>query len=93
MAVHTKFQSPSGKHDDKYKNHSYLVFFCIWLLLLHLGGLFLFTRGFLLTRLVLNNKSQCSETLFWNNTNNQYLYPWKKTTAEHDPVTTFDSGC
>ncbi|GBB84186.1 hypothetical protein RclHR1_10810001 [Rhizophagus clarus] len=55
-----------------YDTNTYLVFFCIWLLLLHLGGLFLFTRGFLLTRLVLNNKSQCSETPFWNNTNHHY---------------------
>jgi phosphatidylinositol glycan class O len=55
-----------------YDTHTFLVFFCIWLLLLHLGGLFLFTRGFLLTRLVLNDRSQCSETPFWNNTNDQY---------------------
>ncbi|RIA81289.1 hypothetical protein C1645_700940 [Glomus cerebriforme] len=51
---------------------TYLGFFCIWLLLLHLGSLFLFTRGFLLARLVLNNKSQCSETPFWNSTDSQY---------------------
>ncbi|CAB4413534.1 unnamed protein product [Rhizophagus irregularis] len=59
-------------HKKTYDTHTFLVFFCIWLLLLHLGGLFLFTRGFLLSRLVLNNKSQCSETPFWNSTDNQY---------------------
>ncbi|CAG8450303.1 11777_t:CDS:1 [Funneliformis caledonium] len=56
-----KVQSPSG---SQYKNHKYLVFFFIWLFSLHLGGLFLFTRGFLLTRLVLDHKSKCSETPF-----------------------------
>ncbi|CAI2185548.1 2541_t:CDS:2 [Funneliformis geosporum] len=68
-----KVQFMSGR---QYKNHKYLVFFFIWLLLLHLGGLFLFTRGFLLTRLVLDHKSQCSET------------PLLK---GQDPLTTFDS--
>src|SRR6266542_3540617 len=84
----------SKHNNDQYKNHKYLVFFCIWLFLLHVGGLFLFTRGFLLTRLVLNNKSQCSETPFWNNTENQYFYPWKGTVAGlqgQESTTTFDS--
>src|SRR5581483_10839616 len=72
----------SEKYISNYKNNKYLVFFCIWLLLLHLGGLFLFTRGFLLTRLVLKNKSQCSETPLWNRTNDQNFYPWEGITTE-----------
>jgi phosphatidylinositol glycan class O len=87
-SVYKKSLSSSVKHNDKYKSHTYLVFFCVWLLLLHLGGLFLFTRGFLLTRLALKNKSHCSETPFWNNTNDQYFYPWIQ---GREPVTTFDN--
>lgn len=33
---------------------------CIWIFVIHLSGLYLFTRGFLLTRLVLDNKSSCA---------------------------------
>lgn len=36
------------------------VAFWAWLLALHVVGLWLFTRGFLLTRLVLEDKSQCA---------------------------------
>jgi phosphatidylinositol glycan class O len=32
----------------------------IWVLLVHLAGIYLFTRGFLLTRLSLSNTSNCS---------------------------------
>ncbi|KKA29723.1 hypothetical protein TD95_003817 [Thielaviopsis punctulata] len=33
--------------------------FWIWILLIHLAGILLFTRGFLLTRLILDESSQC----------------------------------
>jgi len=39
--------------------HGLLVFFFLWIVALHAIGLFLFTRGFLLTRLVLEQQSQC----------------------------------
>ncbi|KAG9305901.1 hypothetical protein G9A89_016553 [Geosiphon pyriformis] len=42
------------------KNHRFFIMFLSWLFFLHLGGLYLFTRGFLLTRLVLSNRSVCS---------------------------------
>ncbi|PHH83494.1 hypothetical protein CDD83_2981 [Cordyceps sp. RAO-2017] len=35
------------------------VAFWLWLLAMHAGGIWLFTSGFLLTRLVLEDKSQC----------------------------------
>ncbi|RPA83781.1 hypothetical protein BJ508DRAFT_360127 [Ascobolus immersus RN42] len=40
-------------------SHGLLVGFLLWILALHVSGLYLFTRGFLLTRLVLENKSSC----------------------------------
>ncbi|KAF8428717.1 hypothetical protein EV426DRAFT_585534 [Tirmania nivea] len=39
--------------------HGLLVVFFLWIIALHAIGLFLFTRGFLLTRLVLEQQSQC----------------------------------
>ncbi|KAF2840419.1 hypothetical protein M501DRAFT_1010528 [Patellaria atrata CBS 101060] len=39
--------------------HGLIVAFFILILLFHILGLYLFTSGFLLTRLVLNNKSEC----------------------------------
>ncbi|OCL07193.1 hypothetical protein AOQ84DRAFT_342216 [Glonium stellatum] len=41
-------------------SHGLLIAFFSWILLFHLSGIYLFTRGFLLTRLVLEQKSQCS---------------------------------
>ncbi|RHZ48692.1 hypothetical protein Glove_543g52 [Diversispora epigaea] len=84
-----KFGTPittirNGKIDLQ-KNITYLIFFCIWIFLIHLGGLYLFTRGFLLTRLVLNNHSECSNPPFpnilFNNNSDNYSYPWKGTIA------------
>jgi len=40
--------------------HFLVVVLFIWFLLLHVAGIFLFTKGFLLTRLVLDNASECS---------------------------------
>jgi phosphatidylinositol glycan class O len=40
--------------------HGLLIAFFTWLLLLHALGIYLFTTGFLLTRLVLDNKSECA---------------------------------
>ncbi|RIB01364.1 hypothetical protein C2G38_1993048 [Gigaspora rosea] len=79
-------QNDSSKNNF-YKNHVYLIFFCFWILLLHLGGIYLFTRGFLLTRFVLDNHSECSKPPLWDNDNNnnvyniQYDYPWQNTVA------------
>lgn len=41
-------------------SHGLLIAFFSWIFLLHLLGIYLFTSGFLLTRLVLEQKSQCS---------------------------------
>ncbi|KAH0543368.1 hypothetical protein FGG08_002324 [Glutinoglossum americanum] len=41
-------------------SHGILVAFLLWICLLHASGIYFFTRGFLLTRLVLDHKSQCS---------------------------------
>ncbi|KAL8897805.1 MAG: hypothetical protein Q9207_007018, partial [Kuettlingeria erythrocarpa] len=40
--------------------HGLLVAFFIWIFALHALGIYFFTKGFLLTRLVLDQKSQCS---------------------------------
>ncbi|KAF2454481.1 hypothetical protein BDY21DRAFT_308968 [Lineolata rhizophorae] len=40
-------------------SHGLLVAFFVWILLLHVFGIYLFTSGFLLTRLVLEEKSKC----------------------------------
>ncbi|PSN68450.1 hypothetical protein BS50DRAFT_552002 [Corynespora cassiicola Philippines] len=40
--------------------HGILVAFFTWILILHVLGIYLFTSGFLLTRLVLEHKSECS---------------------------------
>ncbi|KAI1350464.1 GPI ethanolamine phosphate transferase 3-like protein [Xylaria sp. FL0043] len=42
------------------KRCSWTVGFWIWLLLMHLTGIVLFTSGFLLTRLVLDERSECA---------------------------------
>ncbi|KAL2871329.1 mannose-ethanolamine phosphotransferase GPI13 [Aspergillus lucknowensis] len=50
-----------GKHleeEFKYKHLSLLGVF-VWILFLHVVGIYFFTRGFLLTRMVLENKSSC----------------------------------
>ncbi|KAL8718533.1 MAG: hypothetical protein Q9225_004344 [Loekoesia sp. 1 TL-2023] len=39
--------------------HGLLILFFLWIFALHALGIFFFTRGFLLTRLVLDHKSQC----------------------------------
>ena len=36
--------------------------FLVWVFLVHVAGIYLFTRGFLLTRLSLSNSSVCSNT-------------------------------
>ncbi|KAF2180209.1 hypothetical protein K469DRAFT_673000 [Zopfia rhizophila CBS 207.26] len=41
-------------------SHGLLVAFFTWILVLHVLGIYLFTSGFLLTRLVLEQKSECS---------------------------------
>ncbi|KAL9601894.1 MAG: hypothetical protein Q9219_002247 [cf. Caloplaca sp. 3 TL-2023] len=40
--------------------HGLLLAFFLWIFALHALGIFFFTKGFLLTRLVLDHKSQCS---------------------------------
>ncbi|KAJ4289783.1 mannose-ethanolamine phosphotransferase gpi13 [Kalmusia sp. IMI 367209] len=40
--------------------HGLLVAFFAWILILHVLGIYLFTSGFLLTRLVLDHKSECA---------------------------------
>ncbi|KAI3338870.1 GPI ethanolamine phosphate transferase 3-like protein [Ustulina deusta] len=42
------------------KRYSWTVGFWIWLLFMHLVGIVLFTSGFLLTRLVLDERSECA---------------------------------
>ncbi len=39
--------------------HALVAFFFIWLLVIHLLGILFFAKGFLLTRLILKEKSQC----------------------------------
>ncbi|OCK79560.1 hypothetical protein K432DRAFT_426432 [Lepidopterella palustris CBS 459.81] len=42
-------------------SHGLLIAFFSWILLLHILGIYLFTSGFLLTRLVLEQKSDCAD--------------------------------
>ncbi|ORX95060.1 hypothetical protein K493DRAFT_315198 [Basidiobolus meristosporus CBS 931.73] len=42
-----------------YKKYILVIALCIWILLTHIGGIYLFTRGFLLSRKILENKSEC----------------------------------
>src|SRR5437763_726182 len=51
---------PIKPHDSFTKSHLILVSFCFWIVILHIGGLYLFTRGFLLARLVLEDRSNCA---------------------------------
>ncbi|KAL4735970.1 hypothetical protein BDV11DRAFT_194866 [Aspergillus similis] len=51
------------EQEFKYKHMSLLGVF-VWILLLHAVGIFFFTRGFLLTRMVLENKSSCDDLPF-----------------------------
>ncbi|KAL4872058.1 hypothetical protein BDV12DRAFT_5835 [Aspergillus spectabilis] len=46
------------EQDFKHKHLSLLGVF-VWILFIHIVGIFFFTRGFLLTRMVLENKSSC----------------------------------
>ncbi|KAL4899648.1 hypothetical protein BDW74DRAFT_163051 [Aspergillus multicolor] len=46
------------EQEFKYKHLSLLGVF-VWILFLHVVGIFFFTKGFLLTRMVLENKSTC----------------------------------
>ncbi|KAL8995167.1 MAG: hypothetical protein Q9169_005052 [Polycauliona sp. 2 TL-2023] len=41
-------------------SHALLIFFFLWILALHALGIYFFTKGFLLTRLVLDHKSECA---------------------------------
>lgn len=45
-------------------SHTVLIGFFLWIALLHGLGIYFFTKGFLLTRLVLDQKSKCSEPPF-----------------------------
>ncbi|KAK9720191.1 mannose-ethanolamine phosphotransferase gpi13 [Basidiobolus ranarum] len=45
-----------------YKKYILVVILCIWILLTNIGGIYLFTRGFLLSRKVLDNQSECEVT-------------------------------
>ncbi|CAG8476866.1 834_t:CDS:10 [Ambispora leptoticha] len=56
-----KFIDQNSRKHAKRK-HFLMAFLCLWLLVLHVSGLYLFTRGFLLTRLALNNRSNCTTT-------------------------------
>ncbi|KAL4778474.1 hypothetical protein BJX76DRAFT_139209 [Aspergillus varians] len=47
------------EEEFKYKHLSLLGVF-VWILFLHVVGIFFFTKGFLLTRMVLENKSSCN---------------------------------
>ncbi|KAL4753587.1 hypothetical protein BDW72DRAFT_27868 [Aspergillus terricola var. indicus] len=51
------------EQEFKYKHLSLLGVF-VWILLLHAVGIFFFTKGFLLTRMVLENKSSCDDLPF-----------------------------
>ncbi|KAL4776089.1 hypothetical protein BDW60DRAFT_106660 [Aspergillus nidulans var. acristatus] len=51
------------EQEFKYKHLSLLGVF-VWILLLHVVGIFFFTKGFLLTRMVLENKSSCDDLPF-----------------------------
>ncbi|CAG8578568.1 279_t:CDS:2 [Paraglomus brasilianum] len=51
---------PIKPHDSFTRSHIILVSFCFWIVILHVGGLYLFTRGFLLARLVLEDRSSCA---------------------------------
>ncbi|CAG8492280.1 10526_t:CDS:2 [Paraglomus occultum] len=52
---------PIKPHDSFTRSHIILVSFCFWIVILHVGGLYLFTRGFLLARLVLEDRSSCAQ--------------------------------
>ena len=45
-------------------SHALLIGFFLWITLLHGLGIYFFTKGFLLTRLVLDEKSKCNEPPF-----------------------------
>ncbi|RDW83890.1 mannose-ethanolamine phosphotransferase GPI13 [Aspergillus mulundensis] len=51
------------EQEFKYKHLSLLGVF-VWILFLHVVGIFFFTKGFLLTRMVLENKSTCDALPF-----------------------------
>ena len=43
--------------------------YLLWIVTLHLAGLYLFSRGFLLNRVTLEDRSQCNDTAVWFNKN------------------------
>ncbi|KAG0648449.1 Glycosylphosphatidylinositol-anchor biosynthesis 13 [Hyphodiscus hymeniophilus] len=43
------------------KDWGWVVGFFVWMLFIHISGIYFFTKGFLLTRLVLDSKSTCAE--------------------------------
>ncbi|KAI9864579.1 MAG: mannose-ethanolamine phosphotransferase gpi13 [Trichoglossum hirsutum] len=49
------------KNELQFKaSHGLLVGFLLWICFLHASGIYFFTKGFLLTRLVLDHKSRCN---------------------------------
>ncbi|KAL2815960.1 hypothetical protein BJX63DRAFT_388948 [Aspergillus granulosus] len=72
-----KSKDEVGKESElefKSKHLSLLGVF-VWLLILHVVGIFFFTRGFLLTRMVLENKSSCEVLPFDGSPSTQIEQP------------------
>ncbi|KAI5298366.1 Chromatin modification- protein meaf6, partial [Ascosphaera pollenicola] len=49
-----------AKENEFKKWHAGIIGVLLWFLLVHLAGIYFFTKGFLLTRLVLDDKSSCA---------------------------------
>ena len=61
----SKQSTKRANHRDEIRfktTHGLLVAFFLWITGIHAIGIFLFTRGFLLTRLVLEQQSQCEDS-------------------------------
>ncbi|KAL5339689.1 hypothetical protein BJX70DRAFT_362881 [Aspergillus crustosus] len=55
----SKNSDPSDLEQEFKSKHLKLLGVFVWILFIHIVGIFFFTRGFLLTRMVLENKSSC----------------------------------
>ncbi|RFU32214.1 hypothetical protein B7463_g4109, partial [Scytalidium lignicola] len=79
-------ESPGIEKLNKYKASKFnkqwgwMVGFFLWLLIIHASGIYFFTKGFLLTRLVLDEKSSCAD-------------PPVEPLAKYNGVGTLEGGC
>ncbi|KAI9718902.1 MAG: hypothetical protein M1812_003786 [Candelaria pacifica] len=84
------------KKDLRFKvSHGLLLAFLTWFFLLHAVGIYFFTRGFLLTRLVLEHKSRCAsppiDVLGWHSPGSASEGCWHPKTFEKAVVIIIDA--